>query len=118
MSTGFIVNEKSELQEVNLNNLPQQPAFVRSIAKIISYIFHPVFVPVYIVLFMVYLHPFLFAGLSPWNKTRIMITSVMMFTFFPLITVLLLKALDFIKSIHLATQRDRVIPLIACMIWY
>lgn len=41
-----------------------------------------------------------------------------MFTFFPVVTVLLLKALKFIKTFHLDTQKDRIIPLVACGIWY
>ena len=44
--------------------------------------------------------------------------AVLMFTFFPVVTVLLLKALKFIKTFHLTTQKDRIIPLVACGIWY
>jgi hypothetical protein len=44
--------------------------------------------------------------------------SGMMYALFPIVTVLLLKALAFISSIQLVTQKDRVIPLIACGIWY
>jgi hypothetical protein len=34
------------------------------------------------------------------------------------VTILLLKALGFLTSIYLKTQRDRVIPYIACNIYY
>ena len=44
--------------------------------------------------------------------------SLVMYSLFPIVTVLLLKALDFISNIQLATQKDRVIPLVACGIWY
>lgn len=44
--------------------------------------------------------------------------SFLMYTFFPLVTVLLLRALKFIGSVQLHTQKDRVIPLVACGIWY
>lgn len=118
MSTGFIVNEKNQLEETRKNDLPQQPAAIRMIAKIISYIFHPVFVPVYIVFFMVYLHPFLFAGVSDENKGLTMIRSILMYTFFPIVATLLLKALDFIPSIFLTTQKSRIIPLVMCGVWY
>lgn len=100
------------------NDFPDQPAAIKWIAKIISYIFHPVFVPVYIVLFMVYIHPYLFAGFAPWDKTRVVLMALLMFSFFPIITVLLLKALNFINSIYLKTQKDRIIPLVACGVWY
>jgi hypothetical protein len=47
-----------------------------------------------------------------------MIQAFVMFTFFPVVTVLLLKALNFINTVYLNTQKDRIIPLIACGIWY
>jgi hypothetical protein len=47
-----------------------------------------------------------------------MIQAFIMFTFFPLVTVLLLKALKFISTIYLRTQKDRIIPFVACGIWY
>ncbi|NOT51341.1 MAG: hypothetical protein HOP10_08710 [Chitinophagaceae bacterium] len=124
MSTGFIINEKNRLEETSQHDLPQQPAAIRFIAKIISYIFHPVFVPVYITLFMLYLHPYLFVELPAWSKTggldktKVLMMSILMFSFFPVVTVLLLKALDFIRSIQLSAQKDRIIPLVACGIYY
>lgn len=118
MSAGFIVDEKNQLKETRNTDWPPQPAAMRFAAKIISYIFHPVFVPFYLVLFMVYIHPWLFAGFSDLDKSRTVIMAALMFTFFPIVTVLLLKGLNFIKSIYLHSQKDRVIPLVACGIWY
>lgn len=117
MSAALLVNEKSELQE-SPNSLPRQPQALRITAHIVSYIFHPVFVPIYVIWFLVFVHPYLFTGFSAMQKTTTLIMSVVCFTFFPLITVLLLKALKFIDSIYLRTQKDRVIPFVACMIWY
>lgn len=118
MSPGMMINEQNELQEIRNRSLPEQPTVLKWIANIISYIFHPVFVPLYAVLFMAYIHPYLFAGIAPWDKTRIVMMAILMFTFFPLITVFLLRALDFINSIYLYTKKDRIIPLIACGVWY
>jgi hypothetical protein len=118
MSAGFIVDEKNRLQEIRGAGFPPQPGAVRVVAKIISYIFHPVFVPLYLVCFMVYQHPWLFAGFSALDKTRTVMMAALMFTFFPVVTVLLLKALKFITTFQLATQKDRIIPLVACGIWY
>jgi hypothetical protein len=118
MSTDFIVDERNQLKDIRNTDLPLQPAAVRIAAKIISYIFHPVFVPLYIVLFMVYIHPWIFAGFSDMDKTRTVMMAALMFTFFPIVTVLLLKALKFINTFHLNTQKDRIIPLVACGIWY
>jgi hypothetical protein len=71
-----------------------------------------------VIAFLVYEHPYLFAGFSGFLKFRIMMIAVVCFTFFPLVTVLLLRGLKFIDTIYLHTQKDRVIPFIACMIWY
>lgn len=118
MSTGLIIDEKNQFQEVSSVDFPRQPAALRLGAKIISYIFHPIFVPVYIVWFLVYVHPYLFAGFPEFQKIRVVIMAGVTFTFFPLVTILLLKALKFIDSIYLRTQKERVIPFIACMTWY
>ena len=118
MSPGFIVDEKNQLKKIRDFNSSSRPAALKWAAKIISYIFHPVFVPLYIVLFMVYVHPYLFAGFGPGNKGITVIQAALMFTFFPVVTVLLLKGLGFIHSVYLNTQKDRIIPLVACGIWY
>jgi hypothetical protein len=112
-----MVDDQNQLQEAREKPFPQPPP-LRVAATVISYLFHPVFVPLYIVLFMVYGHPYFFAGLGAWDKTRIVLMAVLMFTFFPLVTVFLLKALDFINSVYLHTKKDRIIPLIACGVWY
>jgi hypothetical protein len=118
MSTRLVVDNQKGLTEINDSPPVEQPPLIRWMATLISYIFHPVFVPVYVVMFMVYLHPFQFTGFSPAQKIRIVMMSAVSFTFFPLVTVLLLKALKFIDTIYLHTQKDRIIPIIACMIWY
>jgi hypothetical protein len=118
MSSKLIVDSGNRLQELRETGYPKQHPAIRLTAKIISYIFHPVFVPVYIVLFLLYIYPSVFAGFSNWEKTKAMTMAILMFTFFPIVTVLLLKALKFIDSIYLITQRDRIIPYVVCNIWY
>lgn len=118
MSTRLMVDGQNQLDEIREGGVPQQHAVLRFIANIISYIFHPVFVPVMVIWFLVYIHPYLFAGFADMQKFRTVMMAVVSFTFFPLVTVLLLKGLKFIDTIFLRTQKDRVIPFIACMIWY
>lgn len=118
MSTRLAVDEQHELREINISGMPLQPKGLRAAAKIISYIFHPVFIPVYVAWFLIYIQPLLFSGFSPWKKATTMIQFLVMYAFFPLITTLLLKGLGFISSVYLKTQRDRVIPYVACMIYY
>src|SRR5438876_3045525 len=118
MPARLAVDSQNQLQEFRKNEFPPQPARFRFAAKVISIIFHPVFVPIYVIFFLVYIHPYLFAGFSSENKSIAMIQAFVMFTFFPVVTVLLLKALKFINTIYLQTQKDRIIPFVACGIWY
>ena len=118
MSTKLTVDRDNQLHETRVSDFPSQPVAVRLLAHFFSYLFHPVFIPLYAVAFMIYVHPYLFAGFEPLNKVKGMIMAFLMYTFFPVITVLLLKALNFIQSIQLRTQKDRIIPLVASAIWY
>lgn len=118
MNNKLVVDDQNRLQEMRDPGMPQQPAALRLTAKIISFIFHPVFIPVYVVAFLVYIQPYLYSGFSNWDKRIVIIQAFVMYSFFPLVTVGLLKALKFIDSVYLKTQRDRIIPFIACGIWY
>lgn len=113
MSTALMMNDKKKLKITDGHF-----SGTVVLAKVISYLFHPVFIPLYAVWFMVYEHPYLFAGFTPKEKVLVMAQAFAMFTFFPLVTVLLLRALKFIESFHLEKQKDRIIPLVACGVWY
>lgn len=86
-------------------------------ARIISVIFHPLFIPVYILVFFLYISP-VTIGLDPEQKSRLTISFSMMYILFPLVTVLLAKGLGFIDSVFLRTRQDRIIPYIACGVYY
>ncbi len=102
--------------EQAVDDLGIHPA-LRTVAKVISYVFHPLFVPVYFGWFLVYvLH--LFPALDPFRKTILIVQFFVSYTLLPLATVLIAKALGFIQTIYLKTQKDRIIPYIATMIFY
>ncbi len=83
-----------------------------------SYCFHPVFIPVYFTLFLLYIHPSAFSGFSALEKRQTLLIVLLNLVFFPLISVLLLKAVGFIDSLMLRTQKDRIIPYIASGIFF
>lgn len=91
---------------------------LRVFGQFISIVFHPLFIPGYITAFLLYLHPFAFAGYSDWNRTTKLISVGLLTAFFPAFTVMLLKLLGFAESIQLKTQKDRIIPIVASMIYY
>src|SRR5829696_3647916 len=103
-------------QEQAAGNHSFHPA-IRTAAKVISYVFHPLFVPVYFGWFLVYILR-LFPSLDPFRKSMLIIQFFVSYTLLPLATVVIAKALGFIQTVYLKTQKDRIIPYIATMIFY
>jgi hypothetical protein len=97
---------------------PRLNFFEKVYAFFFAVLFHPVFISLYAAAFLIYLHPSAFVGYSPADKRQVMLIVMMNAVFYPLLTVILLRSLGFIDSILLKTQKDRIIPLIACGIFY
>lgn len=91
----------------------QHSSTVRFFAHLFSYVFHPLFIPLYVTFFLAFIHPGYFTGFSLVAKKKVMLLVAINAFAFPAITVLLLKALGFIDSLFLKTQKDRIIPYIA-----
>lgn len=100
------------------NGLPLHfhPA-IKLAAKVISLIFHPLFIPVYLSWFVLN-YSNIFLSISSNDKLILMLRFLVMYTVFPLATVLMSKALGFVSSIYLRTQKDRIIPYIASGVYY
>ncbi len=92
--------------------------FLKWPAVLLSYLFHPVFVPLYATLFLVYVHPAYFSGFSDASRFRTILIVGQNAVFYPLFCIVLLKGVGFIDSIYLRTQKDRIIPYIACGIFF
>ncbi|MBS1929379.1 MAG: hypothetical protein IT254_05955 [Chitinophagaceae bacterium] len=90
----------------------------RIYAHLFSILFHPVFIPLYVTWFLLYLHPSAFAGFDEGARRQTLVIVAINLVFFPLLSVVLLRALRFIDSIQLHSQRDRIIPYIAVGIFY
>ena len=118
MPDRLIITEDNQLKEVSIPETPKQPLFLQWLAKFISYVFHPLFVPLYITYFIIQIRSYQFAGINDWGNLRILLQVFVNCTFLPLVSVLLLRALSFIDSIHLKTQKDRIIPYVISMIFY
>lgn len=104
----------------NLNPVTKsrQPVIVLFFAHFFSYVFHPLFIPFYVSWFIEFIHPSYFSGFSDAGKKRVLVMVIINAIAFPFITVILLKALGFIDSFFLRTQRDRIIPYIASMTFF
>ncbi|MCW3462323.1 hypothetical protein [Chitinophaga nivalis] len=106
-------------------HLHMEPEFspsVRAFAQAISWLAHPLFIPLLVTFLVLQSIPEYMVAFKSISKRfafdtlyfRVAIISLG----FPLLTVLLAKALGFISSIYMKTQRDRIIPYIAVIIYY
>jgi nitrate reductase NapE component len=109
-------------QPTTINQQPtiihSQSSIVRIVASFFSYLFHPIFIPVYVVWFLTFVHPSYFSGFSIAAKKQTLLIVFINMVAFPLLSVALLKGVGFIQSIFLRTQKDRIIPYIACGIFF
>lgn len=96
----------------------QQPKLLRIIANILSYVLHPVFMPTVMTLVLYKLSPISFAGVTLAQFKMWLLSIGITTLFFPLFTVVLMKGLGFAQSLHMETTRERIIPLMATMIFY
>ncbi|MBL0145899.1 MAG: hypothetical protein IPP48_09165 [Chitinophagaceae bacterium] len=83
-------------------------SFVKFTAHFISYLFHPIFIPLYVVAFLVFIHPSYFSGFSMAAKKQTLLIVLINAVLFPLFAVVLLKAVGFIQSIFLKTQKTEL----------
>ncbi len=97
---------------------PKLSPLIKWPAVLFSYIFHPVFIPLYASFFLVFVHPSYFSGFSAAGKLRTILIVAQNAVFYPLFCIALLKGVGFIDSIYLRTQKDRIIPYIACGIFF
>lgn len=108
----------SEVKEtVEVPGVRSKP--LRVLANVASYVFHPVFMPpVMAYVLFVLTRDTDFAGIPDRSFYMWLAMIILNTVLFPLLTVGLLKGLGFIKSIHMKEPKDRIIPLIGCMIFY
>ena len=88
------------------------------IAHFCSWIFHPLFISLYVTIFLTYIHPYVFVTLSEKGKVFNIISIFVNTVLFPSLAVFLMWRLKFIQSIYLRTQKERIIPYAAAMIFY
>ena len=91
---------------------------LKSLAQFFSIVFHPLLGLTYMLLLLLLLNPYLFGVNNLWDS-RLLIILVFGATFlFPLIVVLLMRALDLIGSVTLEEREDRILPYIGAGVFY
>ena len=104
--------------EVTQFNKSKYSVVLQIPAQLFSYVFHPLFIPVIATLYLAFIHRGYFIGIPPHNRLSIIIPVAYNTFFFPAVIVLLLKAVGFIKSIFLKTQRERIFIYVVANFFY
>ncbi|MBC7829031.1 MAG: hypothetical protein H7122_14875 [Chitinophagaceae bacterium] len=97
---------------------PKFSPVTKFLAHFFSWIFHPLFIPVYVTIFLLYIHPYAFVALSEKMKVFKLLFVLVNTTLFPAFAVFLMWRLRLTQSIFLQTQKERIIPYAAAMIFY
>jgi hypothetical protein len=95
-----------------------QPAVLRFLAHLFSYVFHPLFIPVIVTAFLLFIHPLMFAGFPGTRKVFILASVFLNTGLLPAFSVFLMWRLKFVESIFLRTPKERIIPYSAAIIFY
>ncbi|HEX8358256.1 MAG TPA: hypothetical protein VF610_12615 [Segetibacter sp.] len=95
-----------------------QPRILKLLARFFSYLFHPLFIPLYVAAYIIFIHPYAFAVYDQKQKIFRLLHVFVLTVFFPAMTVFLLWRLRFAESIYLRTQKERIIPYVASIIYF
>ena len=85
----------------------------KTLAKVISFVFHPILMPTLMAIIIVYSHPQQFTDTTQiHNEVRIMYYAAITIIF-PAFSLFLMRKLDIISSYAMNDSKERFIPLIA-----
>jgi hypothetical protein len=88
------------------------------LAKVISYLMHPLFLIGYVLVFLMQTNRYLFSFPNDKAIGLTLITILSISIMFPLIALIMMKALGLIKSFEMEDKHDRILPLIITGLFY
>lgn len=89
-------------------------------AYALSGLFHPLLIPSYMYVLLMLINPFLF-GANGFGEQRALLTLLMMVLYtavIPMVSVLLMVALNMVSSVMMADKMERIGPLLLVMVLY
>ncbi|MVT07231.1 phosphatase PAP2 family protein [Chitinophaga tropicalis] len=107
------------------NTRQEQPEFspvLRFVSEVIAYLSHPLFIPLIVTIVMVNALPEYFVVFKHdsvrlvYDKLVLRVISITIF--FPLLTVMIARALNFVESLKMESKKDRIIPYVANTIYF
>jgi len=90
----------------------------RIIAKFTSIIMHPLFIIGYVLIFLILANPYIFGFSGPKAQGLVLISVLTISVMFPMIAILMMKALGLISSLEMPDKKERIGPLIITGLFY
>jgi hypothetical protein len=97
---------------------PLHAPFWRGFAQVISILLHPIFIPVLVAAYLLLGHTLYTLLLDEQVRVRLLVMVSINTILFPVLIAFLLWKLGFTKGLQLETQRERIFPLVANIIFY
>lgn len=91
---------------------------IRVASHILSYIMHPLFIIVYVLCYIMLANPYIFGFSGPKAQGLVLISILTISVMFPLIAILMMKALGLISSFEMPDKKERIGPLIITGLFY
>ena len=91
---------------------------MKILARGISIIFHPLLITSYVLIISLWVNPYLYGVQDTRSKGVILISVFLLSFFFPVLSVLMMKALGLISSLEMKDKKERIGPMIASAIFY
>ncbi len=91
---------------------------MKKLANIVSYLFHPMFMLTYLIAYFLFTNNYFAFFVSPVKKIFLMAAVVIFSVILPLLNMLLLKKLGYIKSIHARQANERFMPYASTITLY
>jgi len=90
----------------------------KALAYTVSILFHPLLIPSYVLITLLAINPFMFGVNSVWANDIILLQVFLSTFLLPAFSLLMLRQLDFVKTIELEDREDRIIPFIVTGLFY
>ena len=90
----------------------------KPISHIFSVIMHPLFIILYVLFYLISANPYIFGFSGPKAEGMVLISILTISVMFPLIAILMMKALGLISSFSMPDKKERIGPLIITGLFY
>ena len=91
---------------------------LKTIATIISYIFHPLLLLTYLLLMVMWLNPFIFGRTNFEGHNLLLINIFFSTALLPGVAIIVMKGLGMLESLRMDDKQERIGPYIASGIFY